>query len=105
MSRVVNLPPTEEANLRKAAKAEGLRAEELARRLIAGLVIHIFQPTVRVSDEFRAMGREALREHAGCRTEDSIALEEFEAVCIKTTQSDETPVCNPAKILAVCKEY
>ncbi|MEP6754990.1 MAG: hypothetical protein ABJA67_05785 [Chthonomonadales bacterium] len=70
MSIVVNLSPLEEANLRNAASEKGLPAEELARQLITGLEVDGSRPVHRVSDELRAMGREALREHAAGLTED-----------------------------------
>jgi hypothetical protein len=73
MTLVVDLTPAEAARLRSAARKKGLQPEELARQLIAGLE-HLENANapalVRVSEELRAMGRKALREHAAGRTEE-----------------------------------
>jgi hypothetical protein len=72
MTLVLNLSPAEEARLRTAANERGLPPEELARQLIANLKIpEVAGSTkLRVSDELRAMGSKALREHAAGQTEE-----------------------------------
>jgi hypothetical protein len=68
MTLIVDLSPSEEARLRRAARERGVPPEELARQLIAELPADDTVP--RVSDELRNMGRMALREHAAGRTEE-----------------------------------
>lgn len=64
MTLIVNLTPAEESRLKKAAKDKDVQPEELARQLIANLPGTEPGPHARASDELRAMGREALREHS-----------------------------------------
>ena len=72
MTLMINLSPAEERTLRTAALNRGVAPEELARLLIASL--HVGEPIFaepgapRVSDELRAMGLSALREHSAGRT-------------------------------------
>ena len=70
MPLVLDLTSAEEERLRIAAWEKGLLPEELARQLIASLLVEETGPSVRVSDELRTLGRDALREHAAGRTED-----------------------------------
>ena len=70
MTLLVNLTPAEESRLKKAARDKGVQPEELARQLIANLPGPEPGPHPQVSEELRAMGREAIREHSRGRTED-----------------------------------
>lgn len=74
MTLIVQLSPTEEDVLRSVAHDRGIAPEELARILIANLSVSsptsADQSTQRVSPELRAMGMQALREHALGKTEE-----------------------------------